>query len=346
MSCREEAIVIDDSSSSSSSSSDSKPAAAAAAAAAPKRRGPVTRASAKKARTVQVPTNDVEAHALVHAAIAAAAPLCKACLCRDRAHNSVDRLVDLLTSVPDLATARYSEDDGGIEIVPLPIHPIAEHRGPIVSIAVEMITELQRLDNSAGYRRQARHFSDAVCLCNAQVAGRVASVQTCTGLLRNAVADTIQQLPDVIVDIIVSFVDVVNDHVDRPLLRNVYAVYVRSIRVFLEVQQAALRAMEASGEAHRISFDDDRVTIISNVAAVAEYARSLRWNHVNGNRVAWIGHQLRDEQHDMAYSARCFHSVSQADAAREAMTQRWAEVEVEMLRLKRLGFRVDVRHFY
>jgi hypothetical protein len=335
MSCREEAIVIDD-------CSDSE----AAAAAAPKRRAPVTRSTAKKARQVQVPTNDVEAHALVHAAIAAAGPLCKACLCRDRAHGSVDSFLGVLTSVPELATARYSDDDGGIEVESLPIQPIEEHEGHTLSIALGIVAELQRLDNTTRYRRPLGHFGDSVRLCDARLAGRAASTQACTGLLRHAVAGTILQLPDVIVNIIVLYIDVVHDHVDRPLLRDVYAIYVRSIRAFLEAAQAALRAMETSSEAHRLSFDDERVAIISNVAAVAEYARTLRWNHVNGNRVAWLGQQLRDQQHDLAYSAHCFHSVSQADAARDAMTQRWAEVEAEMARLTQLGFRVNARHFY
>ena len=342
MSCREEAIVIEDSDSSSSSSSDSETATGA-----PKRRAPVTRSSAKKARQVQVPTTDVEAHALVHAAIAAAAPLCKACLCRDRARASVDSFLGLLTSVPELATARYSDDDGGIEVDPLPIQIIDEGEVHTLSIALGIVAELQRLDDSTGNWRPLAYFSDSVRLCDAQVAGRAASIPACTNLVRDAVADTLVELPHVIVNIIVSFVDVVHDHVDRPLLRNVYAIYVRSIRVFLEAQQALLLSMESPGcEAHRSSFDEARFAIISNVEAVAELARSLRWNHANGNRVGWVGQQLRNHQHNFGLSARCYHSVSQADATREAMTQRWAEVEAEMARLERLGFRVNARHFY
>jgi hypothetical protein len=343
MSCREEAIVIEDDS---DSETECNATAAAAAAAAPKRRAPVTRSSAKKARQVQVPTNDVEAHALVHAAIASAAPLCKACLCRDRARGSVDSFLGLLTSVPELATARYSDDDGGIEIDPLPIQAIEEGAEPTLSIALGIVAELQRLDDTTGHRRPLGYFNDPVRLCDARMAGRATSIQACTGLLRDAVADALVQLPHVIVDVIVSFVDVVHDHVDRPLLRDVYAIYVRSIRVFLEAQQAALRAMETSSEAHRLSFDEARFAIISSVEAVAELARTLRWNHANGNRVAWIGQLLRNHQHNFALSARCYHSVSQADAARDAMTQRWAEVEAEMARLTQLGFRVNARHFY
>jgi len=278
----------------------------------------------------------------------AAQPICKACLCRDRAHDAVERFCGLLTSVPDLATANCTED-GDIQINPLPIggdfHPAHGH--DTWMLAMDMLDEMKQIAHQCADRVTPGRdcFSAPQRVFRERIADRAFLAAECPGLVRRVVAGTLLQVPDVVVNIVLSYIDVVCDFVDMPFVKNTYGDYVRACRMFVEDQRAALRATESSKEAHRAAFDAERDDIISNVLLVATLARHLTWNHANGNRLKSVGRELEGFQADLTRIRLCFHSVEQANASRVSMTQRWAEVEAQNERIKQLGFPAYERRF-
>lgn len=296
-------------------------------------------AGAKKKKTCSTahPQTRDEAQDYLDGQVAAAA-LCQACLFRDRAHTAVDRYVDILALGGAAAAAA---DDVQFswhqEVVTDPASVVAKC----------IIEDCYRLGCIKDFYRPAGDatFSTVVTECRTRQGQRRASLIAMPGRVAEAVDAALQHLPDAVVDIVVSYIDIVADFIDLPFVRGVYTVYFDAIQRFVIRQQTELLRVESFSSARRMLFDGQRRLAANAVFGVINGAGILANNHPHGAQFAAIAKSLHESMEGLSAADHCNHTILQAKSTRATMTRRADAVFAEEARLQQLGFDVAVQLF-
>ena len=307
-------------------------------------------ASRKKVRGPQDPKNNEEAQDYLDAKVAAAS-LCHACVCRDRAHMAVDRFVDLLASVPVDATIH---EDGHVKIVKPRREAEEFFEDPAYATALCVIGDCYQIDRTfdhapSGCTSRVRfdsRFGRVASECSAHIRERRVAMLFVPNQVLAAVDEALESLPSVLVDIVTSYMDIAADFIDRPFVDSVYSAYVGAIWRFVIRQQAELRSLEMPSSALRSMFDGQRGAAAYNVLAVIDGVCVLTENHPNGVAFAAIAETLRDNVYlGLGGLDYCDHTILEAKSTRAAMLRRSDAVLAEEARLRSLGFDVALQLF-
>jgi hypothetical protein len=316
----------------------------------PGRRPIEVAASSKKARGPDDPKNSDEAQEHLDAT-AASALLCNACLCRDRAHMAVDRFVHILTLVP---VSDVCHADGAVKI----IEPRSESEDyydsdPAYAVALSVIGDCRQIDKTFecappgcySHIRPESKFGRIATRCCDSLHDRRKAFNTVPELALGAINTALQLMPQVLVDIVASYLNIADEYVNLPFVRGVYDMYTSAILRFVLRMQSELHLIEMPSSALRSMFDGDRKAAAYNVLAVIDGVRVLAENHACGAHFSEIANTLRDNVHGMISADNCNHTVIQAKRTRVAMLRRSDAVLAEEKRLRELGFSVALQLF-